>query len=99
MKNVFQTPIDISKKLASNLKALRLEKRWKRTTLADRAGVTESTLRRFEVSGKISMGNFLKLLHALGRLDEMDAILNPSTVNSIAELEKQVKKTPKRGSV
>lgn len=93
------TPEEISHTLAQKLKALRLEKRWKRSTLARRSNVTEASLKRFEQTGKVSMDNFLKLIFALGRLDEMEGVLNPPSAGSIKELERQEKKIPKRGSI
>lgn len=93
------TPEEISHTLARKLKALRLEKRWKRSTLARRSNVTEASLKRFEQTGKVSMDNFLKLIFALGRLDEMEGVLNPPSAGSIKELERQEKKIPKRGSI
>ncbi|MBL0701200.1 MAG: helix-turn-helix transcriptional regulator, partial [Desulfosarcina sp.] len=69
------TPEETSKNLSIRLKELRLLKKWKRSTLAKRSGVTESSLKRFEQTGKVSMENFLKLVFALGRLNEIDALL------------------------
>jgi len=89
------TPEEISQKL----KTLRLQKRWKRNTLATHSNVTEASLKRFEQTGKVSMENFLKLIFALDRLDEMQAILQPAVANSIKELEKIEQKKPRRGTI
>ena len=62
MKFILTTPEETSKNLSIRLKELRLLKKWKRSTLAKRSGVTESSLRRFEQTGKVSMENFLKLV-------------------------------------
>ncbi|MCP4119072.1 MAG: helix-turn-helix transcriptional regulator [Desulfobacteraceae bacterium] len=99
MNYSLHTPEEISQTLAARLKELRLQKRWKRQTLAERSGVTEASLKRFEQTGKVSMENFLKLVFALGRLDEMGALLQPAAARSIKELEQQEKKTPRRGSI
>ena len=77
MKCFLKTLGEVADSLAARLKALRLMKKWKRATLATRSGVTEASLKRFEQSGKISPDNFLKLIFALGRLDEADELLNP----------------------
>jgi hypothetical protein len=45
------------------------------------------------------MENFLKLVFALDRLDEMLTILQPAVANSIKELEQIEQKVPKRGSI
>lgn len=99
MNYSLHTPEEISQILAARLKELRLVKRLKRRTLAERSGVTESSLKRFEQSGKVSMENFLKLVMTLGRLDEIETLLQPAKARSIKELEQQEKKTPRRGSI
>lgn len=93
------TPEEVSRLLAERLKELRLRKKWKRTTLAHRSGVTEASLKRFEQTGKISMENFLKLVFTLDRIDEMTTILKPSNARSIKELEQMEKEIPKRGTL
>ena len=85
--------------LARRAKALRLSKKWKRSTLAARSGVTDASIRRFEQTGQVSMKHFLKIIFALGRLDEMNALLETPKAASIADLEKMEVILPKRGSV
>ena len=80
------TPEQVRQSLATRAKALRLAKGWKRTTLAERSGVSLASLRRFEESGRISLASLLDLAFALNRLDEFDLLLNPPRA-SIAELE------------
>ena len=93
------TPKEVAASLADRHKNLRLLKKWKRTTLAERSGVSVASLIRFEQTAQISLENFLKLLSVLGRLDEVEKILLPPTAGSIKELEKQETKTPERGSI
>ena len=85
--------------LAGRLKELRLSKKWKRTTLAARSGVSVSSLIRFEQTAQISLDNFLKLLFALERLDEVNKLLLPPPAGSIDELEKSESKFPLRGQI
>ncbi len=93
------TPEEMSQKLAKRLKSLRLQKRWKRSTLALRSNVTEASLKRFEQTGKVSMENFLKLVFALDRLEELQTLLQPAVANSIKELEEIEQKKPRRGTI
>ncbi|MDA3940715.1 MAG: helix-turn-helix transcriptional regulator [Spirochaetia bacterium] len=93
------TPKEISKTLADRLKKIRLLKKWKRTTLSERSGVSVASLIRFEQTAQISLDNFLNLMSALGRLDETLNLLLPPVAGSIEELEKQEIKTPKRGLI
>ena len=93
-----QTPREMSKLLATRSKALRLARNWKRTTLAQRSGVTVASLKRFESTGKVSLDNFLRLCDALGRLSEFDGLLQPPPAQSLAELERKAHQPPpKRG--
>ena len=99
MKYTLKTPVEAAIDLSIRLKGLRLLKKWKRSTLAKRSGVTESSLKRFEQTGKVSMENFLKLIFTLGRLDEMDALLIPPTAQSLKDLKKSEKRLSKRGTI
>ena len=93
------TPGDIAKILSERHKDLRLSKKWKRTTLSERSGVNVASIIRFEQTAKISLNNFLKLLFALGRLDEADNLLLPPVAGSIDELEKSEGPLPHRGII
>ena len=99
MEFELKTTVEVAQTLAGRVKKLRLQNKWKRSTLAERSGVSEGSLRRFEQTNKISLENFLKLLSALGRLAEMDELLQPPTIRSIDDLETRKQKFPKRGSI
>ena len=92
------TPEEVSIRLAQHTRRLRLNNKWTQATLAKRAGVTLPTLRRFERTGLVSLKHLLRLVLALGRLDEFWTLLEPSAVTSIRELEaNQVAAGRKRG--
>ena len=94
------SPSEMGKSLADRAKALRLLKGWTRNTLAQRAGVTTASLKRFETTGKASLELVLKIAHALARLEEFDKLLQPPTAQSIEELERRVAKPlRKRGRI
>jgi len=93
-------PGEMGKSLADHAKALRLFKGWTRETLAARAGVSVSSLKRFETTGKASLQLVLKVAGALGRLDEFGKLLSPPPARSIEELERRAAKPiPKRGRI
>jgi transcriptional regulator with XRE-family HTH domain len=93
-------PGDNAQALADRAKALRLFKGWTRVTLADRAGVTTASLRRFETTGKASLELVLKVAHALNRLDEFSQVFQPPRARSIEELEQRaVQPMRKRGRI
>lgn len=94
------TPEQVSTTLAARVKGLRLARGWKQATLAERAGVTLASLRRFEESGKVSLQNLLDLAFALNRLDDFDALFQGPRASSMAELEAGEKQpTRKRGRI
>ncbi len=93
------TPEDISISLAGKIRQLRLVRKWKQSTLADRAGVTLASLRRFERTGKGSIDLLLRLAFTLDRLDDFQNILLQDVPATMEELENvSIRKTVKRGS-
>ena len=95
-----KTPEQVRQSLAARAKALRLAKGWKRTTLAERSGVSLASLRRFEESGRISLESLLDLAFALNRLDEFDLLLQPPRASSLAELKAaETRPVRKRGRI
>ena len=93
------TSKEVAKSLSDRLKNLRLSKKWKRTTLAERSGVSVASLIRFEQTAQISLNNLLRLLSALGRLDEVNKLLLPPSAGSIDELESKETGRAKRGLI
>ena len=92
------TPSEVADLLAERARTLRLSKAWTRSTLAERAGVSSSSLKRFERTGKASLELVLRVAHALGRLEDFGELLLPPPARSIAELEEQSgRPVPKRG--
>jgi transcriptional regulator with XRE-family HTH domain len=93
-----KTPAETAETLAQKAKALRLIKGWTRATMAERAGVTPYSLKRFEQTGKASVLLVLKVAHALGCLDQFDKLLQPPPARSLDELDKRsAQRVPKRG--
>ena len=94
------TPNEMEKLLAERFKALRLLAGYKRTTLAQRAGVTVASLKRFETSGQVSLKNLLRLAHAVDRLPEFSGLFAPPQATSLAQLRDQGReKAPQRGRI
>jgi len=96
---LLKTPREVQRTLADRLKAARLAQGFKQSTLAVRAGVSLPSLRRFEQVAEISLKHLLRICHALGRLDELDALFKPPPAATMAELEARYNKPArKRGS-
>nr|WP_263429661.1 helix-turn-helix transcriptional regulator [Nannocystis pusilla] len=71
------------------MKQLRLARDWKRDTLAERAGISASTVKRFEATGQIALDNLLKLALALGCLEQFESVFAPPPARTLAELEQR----------
>ncbi len=83
------TPNEIASVLANRLRELRLYFGWTREELAERAGITTSSLKRFETTGKISLERLLLLAMALDALRDFEALFPLPPAQTLEELEKQ----------
>ncbi|WP_156373197.1 helix-turn-helix transcriptional regulator [Pseudorhodoferax sp. Leaf267] len=84
-----QTPDAICQMLGERVRALRLARNLSQQELADRAGASLSTIRRFEASGQGSMLLMVQLAQALQASDGLQHLLTLPT-RSIAEAEAAV---------
>lgn len=93
------TPSKAQKTLAGNVRARRLGMGLTQEGLAQRAGVSLPTLRKFEQKGVLSLEAFLKLLMVVGGMEEMVAAtkLVQAPFSSIDEVLEEKKPAPKRG--
>ena len=69
------TPKEVMRLLASNIRSLRKEKKISRMKLSEISGVSHASLKRFESTGMVSLESLLKICNALGRLNEFETIL------------------------
>lgn len=75
MYSLEPTPQEVSKALAERHRILRKQLKMSQEEMAERSGVSLGSLKRFEITGKISLDSLLKLTHLLGRLNEFDNLL------------------------
>lgn len=71
------TPVSIQYQLKERFKVIRRNQKISQEELALRSGVSFGSIKRFETTGQISLESFLKILHVMGRLEEMNKLLNP----------------------
>lgn len=71
-------PYDYLKDLALKHKTLRKQAGLTQSELAKRSGVSLGSVKRFELTGQISLESLLKLVHVLNRISDFDLILNPT---------------------
>jgi transcriptional regulator with XRE-family HTH domain len=70
----FLLPEDLAKELGRKTEARRLTLDLTRKTLAERSGVPESTIRKFEKTGVVSLVGLLQLADALNCLDDFSKL-------------------------
>jgi xre family toxin-antitoxin system, antitoxin component len=80
---------DVQSALAAYLRRLRRQKKWSRQVLAERSTVPAATIKKFELTGQISLRQFLLLWQCLDDLRRLVALTekpqNPLPV-TIAEV-------------
>lgn len=86
---------EICQELCTRLRAQRLSQRLGQDELADRANIGLATLRRMESGKGGTLSNFLRVVMALGLVDEL-ANLFVLKVRSIAQLEQVAAPSRKR---
>jgi transcriptional regulator with XRE-family HTH domain len=94
------TTAKAQKKLAESARARRLQMELTQEGLAERSGVALATLRKFERTGELSLGSFLKLHMVLGGLENIlqATQVKEESFSSIDDvLESHKKPTRKRG--
>lgn len=83
---VEKKPYDFLKDLALRHKTLRKNAAFTQSELAARSGVSLGSIKRFELTGHISLESLLKLAHVLNRLNDFELILKP--IDNLKEIDK-----------
>jgi transcriptional regulator with XRE-family HTH domain len=91
------TPREMAEALAERIRFLRLDEDWTQKSLAERAGVSLASYKRFESSGLASLALVLRVAHALGRLEELQSLFLPPRAKSLAELEERAGQRARQG--
>jgi len=86
------TPREIQLILSQRIKRLRLINEWTQAELAERAGITLASLKRFETTGHISLERLLLIALALGRLNELMSLFEEPEITTLSEIKKLTKK-------
>jgi transcriptional regulator with XRE-family HTH domain len=84
-----KTPKEVTTALAGRVRTRRLEREWTQEELAQRAGMTVATFRRFERTGLISLDRLVRIALVLDALPQFEALFRQAPVTTLAELEKQ----------
>jgi len=89
---MLKLPKEIMLDLALKVRKLRKQKRFSREELSKRSGVSYSSIRRFEETGKISLESLLQIAMVLNRLDDFEKLFEVKDIpESIDDLFKNDK--------
>ncbi|MDO9343164.1 MAG: helix-turn-helix transcriptional regulator [Pseudomonas sp.] len=91
LTHILYAPGEIALQIAGNAKALRLSKNLSRRALAAQSGVAESTLKRFETTGKVSLDALLLIAMSLGVGEQMANLFIAPPPLSLQELKSQTR--------
>ena len=90
-------PQDIMLAYAKRVRALRIQFEITQKELAQRVGVAEGTIKRFEKTGEIQLRSLLSIALVLGRLDEFaDMLKLPDVPASLYKPEKKLRESRTR---
>lgn len=86
-----QTDIEVLQEIGTRLRAYRLQMNLAQADLATRAGVNRTTIRDIEAGKNSQLSTLVKLLRALGRLEDIAAFLPKPSVSPIQMMKLQGK--------
>lgn len=81
------TPPQLALSVAQRVRRRRLDRAWTQRELAERAGMSLSSLRRFERTGEVSFASLVRLAVALDALEGLAALFEerPSSLDEVLE--------------
>ena len=82
-------PSNMASNVAKRAKAMRLAQNLSQRSMAERSGVSEASLKRFEHTGEIAFTSLLKISVVLGCMDDFGALFAPREAVSIDEIAKK----------
>ncbi len=86
MHDVLLTPSDVSKLLATRVRAARRRRGWTQAELARRSAVSIATVARLEQAGLGQVHSLLAVCAALGHLKDFDSLLREPAPKTLEEL-------------
>ena len=80
MSIMLKTPSEVMREMAIKVKQKRLSQNLSQTGVANRAGVSLGSLKRFEQTGQISLEALLKIALSLNCLKDFEAVFAPAEI-------------------
>ena len=97
MSIMLKTPSEVMQDLALKVKQKRLSQNLSQTGVADRAGVSLGSLKRFEQTGQISLESLLKIALSLNCLKDFEGVFAPAEITGSLFSYSSEPKTRQRG--
>ena len=92
------TPLEMAQYIATAAREKRLSLNLSRKNLSERSGVSLSVIKKFELTGKISLESLLKLSLTLDCLEDFKALFKQVDLENLASIDDLLKdKKRKRG--
>jgi len=82
----FASNVEVARELGRRLKAHRLSQNLQQIELAARAGVARGTVQNLEAKGQCSLESLVRIVRALGLVDQLAEVFELKAAQSIAEL-------------
>ena len=82
----FETPKEISSKIAENMRALRKDRKLSMEKLAEASGVSYGSIKRFESTGEIALVSLLKIAVVLDCTEDFLELFAKRPPQSIQEI-------------
>ena len=89
-------PALILRNLGQRARERRLEENLSRKTLAEKAGLSEETIKLFERTGRICMESLFLLAIALDCVDEFDLLFKPRPIRTLADVQQRKRRRGRR---
>jgi transcriptional regulator with XRE-family HTH domain len=86
LMHLLYSPAEIARDIGKNAQALRLSKNLSRKTLAQLSGVSESSIKRFELTGSITLESMILLATALDDLTPVSNLFKLTAFSSATQL-------------
>ena len=83
---VTKNPTEIARSLGVRVRTLRLQRNVTQSQLARDAGISRPTLGALETRGRASLETLARVMYALGRETELDALLAPDPPSTLDEV-------------
>ena len=86
-----KTDKEILLELGERIRAKRIQKRYKQSVLAHRAGISLYTLRKMEHGQSFNVSTLIQVLRALNELDQLESFLPEIGISPIDKLDSKNK--------